>query len=397
VRITQAKARRLAIACQGLDGRWKLPKGKEGAAQVIERIGYLQIDTISVVERAHHHTLWSRCPGYEPDMLNELLADDRRVFEYWAPAASYLPIEDYRYYVPAMRGFAGSKRARHWVKNNRALAKQVKERIRKGGPLGSADFESPPGKRGSWWDWKPAKQALEMLFSMGELMVAERRNFQRIYDLADRVLPASIDTTEPDLDEMSRFVVRRCLASLGVASRDEIRWAHRGTKGSGALEELLASGEVTRVDFRGAEPSEQFVLTRVLEAASKRRARPAVHILSPFDNLTIRRGRLRALFGFDYSLECYHPEAKRRYGYFCLPILWGDEFIGRLDSKADRKNRTLVLKKLFFEPGFSAHDAVLGALAAKLRSFAEFNQCDEVMVESTSPAKVRSPLRKALR
>jgi uncharacterized protein YcaQ len=195
VRISIARAQKLALHGQGLDGPWKLPAGKEGVAQTIERLGYVQIDTISVVERAHHHTLWSRRSDYGPGMLHELLAADRRVFEYWTHAASYLPMRDYRYYAGRMRSFASSDRARQFLADHAKLVREVLRRIRAEGALASADFAAPDGrKRGPWWDWKPAKAALETLFSMGELMVSRRRNFQRVYDLTERVLPAGIET-----------------------------------------------------------------------------------------------------------------------------------------------------------------------------------------------------------
>ena len=164
MKLSLSRARRLAIHAQGLDGRWRLPKGKEGAAQAIERLGYVQIDTIAVVERAHHHTIWARCPDHTRADLHELLATDRRVFEYWANAASYVPMSDYRYYVPRMRAAANRRHAWYLSAEGREIREHVVERIRNEGPLGSIDFKAPEGrKRGSWWDWKPPKQAMEML------------------------------------------------------------------------------------------------------------------------------------------------------------------------------------------------------------------------------------------
>jgi len=298
-------------------------KGKEGVAQVIERLGYVQIDTIVVVQRAHHHTLWCRRPDYAPHMLHELQAKDRRVFEYWAPAASYVPTCDYRYYVPRMRAFAERPRTRRWLDQNAQLTNEVLDRVRKEGPLGSADFKAPPGfKRGSWWSWKPAKRALETLFSMGKLMVTERRNFQRIYDLTERVLPADTDTTEPDWDEVGRFVVRRTLASHGVGSSHDIRWGSGRWRKviSDAIEELHDSGEVTRVEVEGLDGDDYYALIEIIEETSDQsQDRMGLLILSPFDNLVISRHRLKRLFDFEYALECYLPASKRRYGYFCLP------------------------------------------------------------------------------
>jgi len=179
--LSLSDARRLALRGQLLDGGCALPTGVEGVARTIERLGYVQIDTIAAVNRAHHHTLWVRCPDYDPEMLHALQSEDRRVFEYWAHAMAYLPMSDYRYYVPQMNRIRehGTPWMRDWKKKHGAVLDVVLGRIRAEGPLTSKDFEPPPGtKRGTWWDWKPAKRALELLFWQGDLMIAERRNFQ---------------------------------------------------------------------------------------------------------------------------------------------------------------------------------------------------------------------------
>ena len=191
-RISPEIARKIALKAQLLDGSMKFPKGKEGVAQAIEKLGYVQIDTINIIERAHNHTLWTRRPDYKPEMLHELQSRDRRVFEYWGHAASYLPTTDYRYYIPMMRSFADPKSK--WVqgrfKKYGHLMKPILERIRKEGALSSRNFETLTDKsRGTWWDWRPSKVALELLFWKGDLMITERRNFQRVYDLTERVLP----------------------------------------------------------------------------------------------------------------------------------------------------------------------------------------------------------------
>lgn len=400
MRISQSTARRLALQCQGLDGQWKLPKGKEGVAQVIERLGYVQIDTIAVVQRAHHHTLWCRRPDYAPQMLHELQARDRGVFEYWAPAASYIPMCDYRYYLQRMRAFAERSRTRQWLEDNTQVIQEVRGRIRKEGPLGSADFKAPPEfRRGTWWSWKPAKRALETLFSMGELMVTERRNFQRIYDLRERVLPPGTDTTEPDVDEMGRFMTRWILGTHGVASVNDTRWRGQWWRKviPEAMQELSDSGEATPVDVEGAEGETYYALTEVLEEVSKEcQSRTSLHVLSPFDNLVISRRRLKQLFDFDYRLECYTPAAKRKYGYFSLPILWGEQFVGRMDSKADRKSATFIVRQLTFEPDVANVDDLLPVLAERLRAFVAFNGCEEIIVERTEPPRVRAALEREL-
>ena len=397
MRIGLTTARRLAIQSQGLDGR-RLPKGKEGAAQAVERLGYVQVDTIAVVERAHHHTLWARCPDYTPRMLHELQAEDRRVFEYWANAASYVPMADYRYYVPRMRAAAKRHSAWYLSDEGRKLRDDVLERIRAEGPLGSADFKAPEGrKRGSWWDWKPAKQALEWLFDVGELMVTERRHFHRIYDLTERVLPSDVETAPPPPDEIARFLVRRVLGTWGIVPAKEVRWGWRRGGADAALAELLDTGEAARLRIRGFD-EDWFALSARLESVPRRsRAKPRLHILSPFDSMVIRRRHLARLFGFHCKLECYTPAAKRRWGYFCLPILWGETFVGRLDAKADRKARRLIVRKLIFEPDFADLDGALAPLAAKLSAFAIFNGCNALAIEETDPRRAKASLTRELR
>lgn len=395
MRISLQQARQLVLACQGLDGSWRLPPGKEGAARTVERLGFVQIDTIAVIERAHHHTLWARRPDYRPDMLDELLDNDRRVFEYWAaPAAAYVPMVDYRWYLPRMRRVREGGRQSKWLADHQGVVREVLGRIEREGPLGSSDFEAPPGtRRGTWWDWKPAKIALEALFNRGQLMVSSRRKFERRYDLTERVLPPGLDMREPDLPETYRFGLRRYLAAHGLATARDLRWGSVQRLPSETLRELVAAGEVVRVDVEGLEKEPHYGLKKVIDAAGRRKSRaPLLHLLSPFDSMASDRLRLRRLFGFDYKIECYVSEPKRRYGYFCLPIVWGEQFVGRLDSKADRRTGRYIVHRLHLESGVGITDELLTALASTLRSFATFNGCEEVVVSASSPRSVRGAL-----
>jgi uncharacterized protein YcaQ len=400
VRISPRTARRLAIEAQLL-GRPRLPRGREGAAQAIEHLGRVQIDTISVVARAHHHMLWSRCPGYAEEMLDTLQRDDRRVFEYWSGyTAAYLPMTDYRHYLPAMRGFRESAHMQQWQQEHADLVDRVLGRIHDEGPLGSADFVDPSGrKRRPWWDWKPAKQALEMLFRAGLLMISERRSFQRRYDLAERVLPPDADTTEPAPEETARFVVRRAFAYAGLAAADGIGWSWLGERDaiSAALAQLIDGGEVVALHVAGRGGGTHYALRDALAGVRSRRpGTPRLHLLSPFDGLVANRARTRELFGFDCKLEAYFPAHQRQHGYFCLPLLFGDRFVGRLDPKADRKAKTLRVHRVTFEPDPGDLDAVLPALAESLRAFAAFNGCDRVVVAATQPVAARAALRRHL-
>jgi len=398
--ISRADARRLALRCQGLDGSWDLPSGKEGVAQTVERLGYVQIDTIAVVQRAHHHTLWARRPDYAPEMLHELQAADRRVFEWWASAASYLPMRDYRYYLHRMRATTERPKRQAWVCEHADLLQHVRDRIRAEGALGARDFKAPEGfERGSWWSWKPAKRALEVLFDSGELMVTERRGFERIYDLRERVLPPDVDTTEPDPAERERFEVRRMLGGFGFAPADDIRWRRWESQraDSEALAALVEAGEVTTFQMEGEGETIYCALReRLDEVLAADGGERSVHILSPFDNLVIRRGWLKAFFGFDYKLEAYKPAKQREYGYFSLPVLWGEEFVGRVDAKADRKPKTLIVRRLTFEPGFEGYEALLPPFAAKLWAFARFNACERIVMEEMVPGTVKGAVEAAV-
>jgi len=394
-KLSLAAARRLSIRSQGLDRHQPIGGGKKGAGLVVEQLGYVQIDTISVIERAHDHTIWTRQPDFASDMLGELLAQDRRVFEYWTHAASYVPFADYRYYVPRMNSAHNWPREASFRSENPRLVKDVYEQIRRRGAMAAADFDHQDAKRGTWWDWKPAKRALEVLFCTGELMVSARRRFQRVYDLRERVVPDHVDTRMPDRAEVARHFARRALSTLGVASLPQVRKLYANGHAQTAVAELVDSGEVTAVAIEGRQTT-YYALSKALDAIP-RRLKNHLHLLSPFDNLTIDRDRLLDLFGFHYRIECYTPAAKRRYGYFALPILWNGRFVGRLDAKAERKHQTFAIRNLVFEPGFEEYEALEPALVDALHRFAAFNGCDSIRVEKTEPRKIKAPLVRALK
>lgn len=396
--ISLQAARRILLQAQLLDGRTRIRRGREAVAQVVDHLGYVQIDTISVIERAHHHVLWTRIPGFRPEHLHQAHALARSVFEYWGHAASYLPLADYRFYLPMMRSFYDPKNSwyRGWGERYGNYLKPVLRRIREEGPLAARDFENLSARgQGPWWDWKPAKAALETLFWRGELMIRERRGFERIYDLRERVLPANTDTREPSAAELGRFIVRRALAGLGVAAEREIRdYIRIGDRRlvAAALGEMLAAGEIVRLGVEKQE-GKAYALPAVLEAGGRLRARrPRVRFLSPFDNLAIFRPRLKERFGFDYAFECYVPKHKRSHGYFVLPVLFGEELIGRLDPKADRAARTLIVRRLAIEPRCATADGLVPALAAALREFARFNGCERTRLERVEPRRLAAAL-----
>jgi len=399
-----AEARQIILRSQLLSANSRSLTGKSGVLKAIEQLGYIQIDTINVIERAHHHTLFSRVGDYNQNMLDELLAKDRTIFEYWGHAMSYLPISDYRYYLPRMQNFyePQGKWMRQQLDQAGHLLDAVKDRITEEGPLGAKDFSSDRQKGGTWWDWKPAKVALEILFWRGELMISERRKFQKVYDLTERVLPDTTDTSAPTSNEMAYFLVHRALKAMGLASEREIqKFLQPGNDRDSDLravekeiirqviQELLETGEIAILKLEDFPDTTFFALSETIENIDfGEMAEEKIHILSPFDNLIIQRDRISRLFGFDYTLECYMPEAKRKYGYFVLPILFGDRFIGRMDAKANRSKNEFMVKSLYFEKDFSLSEEFVFLFDEEMRKFALFNNCNNIEWPATYPTRL---------
>ena len=281
--------------------------------------------------------------------------------------------------------------------------KHVVKRIRKEGALASADFKDHSGrKRGPWWVWKPAKRSLERLFNAGHLMVSQRRSFQRVYDLPKRVLPDELDLSKPTQLECAKAAIHRSICDQGFAPAAEWTGDRTATK---ALNEMVDAKDVVLVNYNDVKyitPSpllDRLPITDVSGVALAKtddQSLPRVHILSPFDGLLRDRRRLRWLFDFECKLEAYTPEPKRRWGYFCLPILWGDRLVGRFDPKADRKADVLIVKKLMFEPGFKDYDEFLPLFAEKLKAFATFNGCDKIVVHECVPKSVLRTVKQCI-
>lgn len=379
-KISSKRARRLALMRQGLMQKEAFGKGIEATFAAIAQLSYLQIDTISVINRTHHHVIWTRVPTYQKEHLHQLLATEKRIFEYWSHAAAYLPIEDYRYSLPKKYALAAGEK--HWFKRDEKLKRDVLDRIRDEGPLQARDFKAPKSyKKTEMWDWKPSKIALEHLFMEGELMIKERKGFQKVFDLTERVLPAGIDTSLPSELEMAKYLALRCIDAHGLATPKEMGYLRKSKRKKAlpqALEELCEAGKIQPVKF---EDEVYFSRGVYLEKGTKSLRNRQLFLLSPFDNLVIQRNRLKRLFDFDYQIECYVPAPKRKYGYFVLPILWGDQMVARLDPKADKKQKKLFIRNLVFEDHFKADDAFLSALASKLKALALFNDCEKLRVE----------------
>lgn len=373
------QARRLALHRQGLAGS-PTPKGVQGTQEVIQQLGYIQIDTISVIERAHHHILKSRISDYQPAYL-QALEEKRAIFEYWAHAASYLPIEHYRFSLPRKHDFQSGKEK--WFKRDPKMLQYILDRIKAEGPLQSKDFKVERTKstsNGMDWSRNPMNMALRQLFMQGKIMITARKGFQKVYDLTERVLPAGVDTSLPTTQEYMRHLILRDIHAHGFLKAREMGYLLRGTSKviSKTLAEMIEAGELIEVQVKGVEQGPYFSTPDILEDLAQLKLKKQLHILSPFDNVLIQRKRTAELFDFHYLLECYVPAAKRKVGYFSLPLLYGDQFVGQIDLKADRKKKVLLIKNLVWEEGLKQANKMEQRLEKGLAQFAKFNGCERV-------------------
>ena len=384
--ISQDQARKLVLHAPGLPAIKKRGKALTHTLDALESLGYVQIDTISAIERAHHHTLWNRNPNYHPSHLTQLVAQ-KHAFEYWSHAAAYLPMKDYRYSLPRKAALASGE-LDHWYPRNPKLMQEVLSRISSEGPLMAKDFETPSTsfkRKPKDWVSKPAKQALEYLFMQGELMIKERVNFHKVYELTERVLPESVDRSLPTEQENWHFLICRFLRANGLGQASEIAYLRKHTKAGvqQTINKMIEAGELVNIQVAGTT---YVTLPQLLETLNRPVRRSKLHILSPFDNLLIQRKRIQSLFNFDYLLECYVPASKRQYGYFSLPILWDANLVARMDCKVERKTKVLHIQHLAIEPNVRKVDAFHHALKNALPAFLAFNQSHEYKLHKTSQA-----------
>ena len=388
---TPARLRSLALDHQGLARQRKFGTALAGAEKALHQIGHVQIDTISVVARAHHHILYNRVAKYDGSLPNRLVKA-RRAFEYWSHAASYLPMRDYRFVLPMMHGVARGEWGWWHHGSNPRVRAWVLDRIRAEGPLFARDFENPGNRRSGWWDWKPAKRALEQLFMEGELMCIERQGLQKRYELAEHFLPSDLDTREPGIDEHADYLIEVTMRAHGFATARTVNYLRRDAKVRATVRRRLIErvGAGDLVAHRDGAGETLYSLPGAFDRAPKRFAH-TVRILSPFDNVVIQRQRAAQVFDFDYTIECYVPAAKRRYGYFALPLLYRDRFVGRMDCKAHRSEGLFEIKALYLEGKVS--ETFLAAFATAVADYAEFTGCTEVEVRSVFPNAWLRPTR----
>ncbi len=399
---TRDHVKRLSVFKQGL---YQRPPSADPAQlkRIIERIGLLQLDSISVVARSHYLVMLARAGLYDPAQLDALL-DEGFLFETWAHAMCQLPSAHYPWY----QAYIQQKRLKesNWQINRldidmAPIIKRVFETIRENGPMSSKDFESRRQGEGGWWNWKPTKVALEYLFDYGELMVSHRVKFQRYYDLTERVLARHDFTLDKSIDDFRRWTIESGLRHIGVATSNQVADYYRQYKRDAAsiLADMQRTGEALPVavadwDAQAYIHREDLPLLEQIQAGGH--GPQQTLFLSPFDNLFWDRDRDMMLWDFYYRIEVYTPKAKRVHGYYVMPILHGCELIGRIDPKVDRKRKRLTFHNLHLERGVKLNSALYRGLIGAIEEFMAFHGCDSFELVKCNRAPLARRLRKAL-
>lgn len=427
-RLTIEEARGVMLAAQGLFATPAPRPNLDAVRATIDRLGVVQIDTISVIERSQYLVLWSRLGPYDATLLDALLNPHRAIFEYWSHAASIVPMSDYPYYRADMVR-AGEYHLwddlAAWMRENPQVIAETLEAIRTRGPLASADFEGPAdGKKANPWDWygpKESRRALDILWTTGDLMISHRLGGQKVYDLRERVLTAAFDGNMPHDDalptpaEQARHFVQRTVRALGVLTPSWL-WdyfrvrpalqlaATNGQKlaarlaAKTVLDGLVADGILLPATIEGIKEPAYLAVERLPDLQRLRAGeKPArTTLLSPFDNLIWHRSRTESLFNYEVCFEAYVVPEKRRYGYYCLAILHRGRIVGRVDAKAVRSERALLARAIYLEPGVKPDQALLSGLARALRDLVRFLKLDAVRVERSEPETLAAKLSERL-
>jgi uncharacterized protein YcaQ len=387
--LTKSQARKVILDAAGLARKGQFGTGMEAVYKVINHLGFVQLDTNYVVERAHHQVMAARIPDYETGWLNEL-NDQGRIYEYLTADAGFMPMEDFRFSFPIKAAFKQGGPIDRPLLN---IMAQVMNQVERDGAVRLGDFENDRAEASTgWWDWRPAKVALERLYLEGSLMIRRDHKFHKVYDVPLNLVPQEIDLTVPTSAEFAQFMIRRSLGALGICSVKEMLWRVRRVKDNlikPELEKMVSAGEVTLVAVEDIKGPLYMLAAQQTEVALS----DEVFILSPFDILNVFRHRLRDFFGFDYQIECFVPAPKRKYGYFSLPILAGEAFIARMDAKADRKQKVLIIHNIHFEE-VDIDMEVIAKLIAALKAFVAFNGCYDLTFGRSNKEKYLKLIQK---
>src|SRR6185437_11649202 len=335
ITLSKSTARRIWLNAQHLDEAEPFGDGPDATRAAIEHLGYLQIDTIHVIERCHHHILWSRIPGYRREHLRQAQSVDKSIFEYWTHALSYVPTRDLPFFLPDMKRYRQSPG--NWFDSvSKEDLRRVLTLIRRDGALSIRDIDDDVlvEKDHAWASRKPSKRALQLAFFTGALTVSERSGMLKTYDLMDRHFGWNAKPKPASERQVVDYLLTRALTSQGLVSLDSICHldAKRKAAVRAAIETKIRRGELTPVAIEGAGKAEHWAEARALDAIPSL-DRDWVHILSPFDPLIIQRKRLKLFFDYEHRFEAYVPKEKRVMGYFALPVLVGEKIVAAIDLK----------------------------------------------------------------
>jgi uncharacterized protein YcaQ len=345
--LSKTQARRIWLRAQRLDMPAPFGEGAQATAEAVAHLGYVQIDTINVIERCHHHILYSRIPAYRRADLKQAQSVDKSVFEYWTHALSYVPAKDFRFFVPLMKEHR--REGHRWFASVApADTRKVMRLLRRDGALTIRDIEDDvlTEKEHLWASRKPSKRALQLAFYTGAVTISERNGMLKTYELMDRHFGWKRPPKPASASEAIAYLLDRALRSQGVVSLDSI--CHLDAPSKPAIRKLIEGrvrrGELLPVALEGAGKQEHWTPPEAL-ASTGEGALELVHILSPFDPVIIQRKRTELFFGYGHKFEAYVPKEKRQFGYFALPVLVGDDIVAAIDLKTDRQNKKLLMQK----------------------------------------------------
>jgi uncharacterized protein YcaQ len=396
VSLTKAEARRIWLRAQRLDVTAPFGEGPAATAAAVEHLGYVQIDTINVIERSHHHILWTRIPTYRRADLRQAQSIDKSVFEYWTHALSYVPARDLRFFIAAMKRHR--REGHKWLNSvSPADLRKVMRLVRRDGALTIRDIDDDVlvDKEHPWASRKPSKRALQLAFYQGLLTISERNGMLKTYELMARHFGWDAPPNKPPKPASARetqaYLLDRALRAQGVVSLDSI--CHLDAPSKAAIRRLIESrvraGAMVPVALEGAGKQEHWAAPETLETAGDR-ASEGVHILSPFDPLIIQRKRTELFFGYGHRFEAYVPKEKRLFGYFALPVLVGDDIVAAIDLKTDRKAGELLVQKWSWvgqAAGGGARKELKRRIEQELHRFERFQLAEEASRAEPAPAK----------
>ena len=388
--IPNEKARALILARSGLSGV-RQEGGASALAPLIAKLGYVQLDSIRIVERAHHHILYSRHTTYRPRHLEKLQAKTPVLFEHWTHDASLIPIEHYPHWTHRFARTRSNVVVWRERFGDARVLRTVREHIEQHGASRARDFAHLGGRTGPWWGWGPAKAALEYLWRSGELAVLQREGFEKVYDLAARSIPDALRQAQPSRGETIDWACDAALDRLGAATARMLSdfWGHASIPEAAAwIAREKKKGRLIDVTLEGVSGKRGFAAVARPDIEDHLDTLPAptsrLRVLSPFDPVLRDRARVERIFGFDYRIEIFVPQHKREFGYYVFPLLEGSRFVGRIDMKAERSKDRLAVKALWMEPRLSLSKARRTKLQNELARQAKLGDVRDIVFPASA-------------